>query len=132
MIKQIVIIWISFVVFMGCSSGDDDNKTTLYEGIVVYSDDQSPLTDARLVFKGMKSVSGIGQLDEVIIEREVDLGNDGTFRFELETTRSSIDYFGVNLLRGASPISIDCSPNSCASLLPRTTLTDLRFFAERE
>ena len=132
MIKQIVIVWMSFVVFMGCSSDDNDNKTTLYEGKVVYSDDQSPLTDATLVFKGMKSVSGIGQLDEVIIEREVYLDNDGTFRFELETTRSSIDYFGVNLFRGTSPISIDCSPNSCASLLPRTTLTDLRFFAERD
>jgi hypothetical protein len=132
MIKYIVVLSIFILTLLGCSSDDNDNKTTIYQGVLVYEDDLSPVSEATLNFQGRKRVAGIGRLDETLIERDIPVSDDGTFRFELETTRASIDYFSVGLYFGESPASIDCAPNSCASLPPRTTLSDLRFLAERE
>ncbi len=130
--KLLIVILVCPLFLVACFSDDNDNKTTIYEGLVIYEDDLSPVSGATLKFIGLKRVAGIGQLDETIIERDITVSDDGTFRFELETTRASIDYFGVILYMGESPAGIDCAPNSCASLPPRTTLTDLRFLAERE
>lgn len=55
----------------------------------------------------------------------------GGFRFELETTSAGIDYFAVGLYIEENPVGIDCAPNSCASLKPRTTISDMRFMAEQ-
>lgn len=119
------------MLFLGCSSNDNENSATTYEGVVIYEDDLSRETGATLRFLCMKRVEGIGQLDETIIERNITLSQDGSFRFELETTLSSIDYFGVLLFVAESPNSIDCAPNSCASLTPRTTFTEMRLVARR-
>ncbi|AKA33904.1 hypothetical protein [Flagellimonas lutaonensis] len=132
MMKHLLIFSISIFTFLGCDSDDNDSKLTIYEGVLLYEDDLSPVVGATLNFQGRKRVSGVGQLDEVIIEEEIESGNDGSFRFELETTQSSIDYFAVNLFMGENPTSIDCAPNSCVSLPTRTILNDLRFLAERE
>lgn len=132
MIKHIIVLSISILTLLGCSSDENDNKTTLYEGLVVYEDDLSPVAGGTLNFRGHKRVAGIGRLDETLFEKDITLSDDGTFRFELETTRASIDYFSVGLYFGESPTSVDCAPNSCASLPPRSNLTDLRFLAERE
>lgn len=130
--KLLIVILVCPLFLVACFSDDNDNKTTIYEGVVVYEDDLSPVAGGTLNFLGNKAVAGIGRLDETLFERDITISDDGTFRFELETTRASIDYFGVRLYFGESPASIDCAPNSCASLPPRTTLTDLRFLAERE
>lgn len=131
--KFLIIILGCPLFFVGCFSDDEEGgTTTIFEGVVIYEDDMSPVNEATLIFQGRKRVSGFGQLDEVIFEREISLGNDGSFRFELEKTRSSIDYFAVNLFIGDNAISIDCAPNSCASLTPRKTFTEMRFVARRE
>lgn len=130
--KLLIVILVCPLFLVACFSDDNDNKTTIYQGVLVYEDDLSPVSEATLNFQGRKRVAGIGRLDETLIERDIPVSDDGTFRFELETTRASIDYFSVGLYFGESPSSIECAPNSCASLPPRTTLTDLRFLAERE
>ncbi len=132
MMKHLIVLGFSILTLWGCSSNDVDNKTTIYEGVLVFEDDLSPVTEATLNFQGRKRVAGIGQRDETIIERDITLSDNGSFRFEIEVTKSNIDYFAVGLYFGENPASIDCSPNSCASLPPRTTLTELRFLAERE
>jgi hypothetical protein len=130
--KLLIMVLICPLFLVACFSDDNDNKTTLYEGVLLYEDDLSAVSGATLKFTGLKRVAGIGRLDETLIERDIPVSDDGTFRFELETTRAGIDYFSVGLYFGESPTSIDCAPNSCASLPPRTILTDLRFLAERE
>jgi hypothetical protein len=126
------LIFVLIICLFGCSRDEDSNKMTIYQGVVVFKDDFSPVTEGTLQFRGMKQVPGIGKLDEIIIERVIELAENGTFQFELEITKSKIDYFAVRLYFGGSPISIDCAPNSCASMPTRTILNDLRFFAERE
>ena len=132
-----MIKYLTFFVFLilgssGCSSDDAEDKTTIFEGIIVYEDDLSPVTGAMLNVQGRKRVSGIGQLDEILFERDVTLSSIGGFRFELETTSASINYFAVGLYIEENPVGIDCVPNSCASLKTRTTISDMRFVAKRE
>jgi len=118
--KIAMIITACFVLFAGCK--DDD--PTIFEGKVVYADDETPFSG------GWIHISMKGRFPTTDIDRKrLELDDTGTFsaKFEYNGEANLFDIVVISkdLKSYFEASGLDCSPNRCNNFTPGKSYKNL-------
>ena len=128
--KQILILLLLVGVTFACKKKTDENPT-VFEGKVIYNDDDNPAAGANLTIASESKsppLTGSNPGDSKVTT----LGEDGSFRIEFPYNES-LSFFGFfvsfNNQQGTKIFNkgngLDCSPYDCEDFKPHQTYSNL-------
>jgi hypothetical protein len=129
--KQVLILLVLANLSFACKKAQNEDPT-IFEGKVVYADDESPAAGLNLAISyNLKSppLTGTNSGDS----RKIQIGENGQFRFEFPYNEEYIDFLFSAWLSNNGNITasftqgdgLDCSPYDCGNFKPHQNYSNL-------